>query len=147
MGLYAAGITDETVHNDVSSLGTHLGLAFQLQDDVLDVIADPKELKKPVLSDLEEGQHTYLTSHVRTRGTEEDQAQLDIWFGQSCEGVSQKEVIDFFERTGAISAVQSMITEHMTQAEQYTTSLKSLLSASQFRALTELIDRITHRST
>ena len=37
-----------------------LGLAFQIRDDMLDVIADEKDLGKPIGSDKEEGKNTFV---------------------------------------------------------------------------------------
>lgn len=39
----------------------HLGLAFQIRDDLLDAIATTEELGKPVGSDRENGKHTFVT--------------------------------------------------------------------------------------
>ncbi len=39
--------------------GTHLGTAFQLVDDLLDVAGDPRAMGKTVFSDLREGKMTY----------------------------------------------------------------------------------------
>lgn len=44
----------------LTNYGQNLGLAFQLQDDLLDVVADEQEFGKPVGSDLIEGKKTYL---------------------------------------------------------------------------------------
>ena len=38
----------------------HIGLAFQIRDDMLDVIADQDEFGKPVGSDREEGKRTFV---------------------------------------------------------------------------------------
>ncbi|MEE9430356.1 MAG: polyprenyl synthetase family protein [Melioribacteraceae bacterium] len=40
--------------------GRYLGLAFQIQDDILDVMANEKELGKKIGGDLIEGKKTYL---------------------------------------------------------------------------------------
>lgn len=40
--------------------GKHIGLAFQVRDDMLDVIADESEFGKPVGSDREEGKVTFV---------------------------------------------------------------------------------------
>ncbi len=49
--------------NEVKALGKYgrnLGMAFQIQDDLLDITADEKELGKPVGGDLAEGKKSYL---------------------------------------------------------------------------------------
>ena len=40
--------------------GCHIGLAFQVRDDVLDVVADQEELGKPIGSDRAEGKRTFV---------------------------------------------------------------------------------------
>ncbi len=42
------------------SYGNYLGLAFQIQDDLLDIMADETELGKKIGGDLLEGKKTYL---------------------------------------------------------------------------------------
>jgi geranylgeranyl diphosphate synthase, type II len=44
----------------LSNYGNNLGVAFQIQDDLLDIIGDEKELGKKVGGDLIEGKKTYL---------------------------------------------------------------------------------------
>lgn len=50
--------------------GHYLGRAFQLRDDLLDVVADQKRLGKPIGGDIIEGKRTYLllTALERARG-------------------------------------------------------------------------------
>jgi geranylgeranyl diphosphate synthase type II len=50
--------------------GHFLGRAFQLQDDLLDVVADQRRLGKPIGGDIIEGKRTYLllTALARARG-------------------------------------------------------------------------------
>ncbi len=45
----------------VSKCAMDIGLAFQIQDDILDVVGDSKELGKPVGSDAANGKQTYVT--------------------------------------------------------------------------------------
>jgi geranylgeranyl diphosphate synthase type II len=44
----------------LSSFGEHLGLAFQLQDDILDVYGDPEKFGKQVGGDIISNKKTYL---------------------------------------------------------------------------------------
>ena len=46
--------------NLVKQIGSCIGMAFQIQDDILDVIGDEKELGKPIGSDAEENKNTYV---------------------------------------------------------------------------------------
>lgn len=41
--------------------GENLGLAFQIIDDILDIVADEKELGKPIHSDMENDKTTFIT--------------------------------------------------------------------------------------
>lgn len=60
LGLLAAGITDEETHRALGSYAQYVGLAFQIIDDLLDVIGDEDALGKPIGSDAEEGKVTFM---------------------------------------------------------------------------------------
>ena len=48
------------VRRQAAEYARHIGLAFQIRDDMLDVIADQDEFGKPVGSDREEGKRTFV---------------------------------------------------------------------------------------
>lgn len=56
---------------------TAYGRAFQLRDDVLDLLGDPEQLGKPVGGDLREGKATYPVLLLLEAGISEPQAVLD----------------------------------------------------------------------
>lgn len=62
-----------------TQIGFDLGLAFQIQDDVLDVIGDSKQLGKKVGSDIENHKSTYVT----LLGIEKSNQMVESLF-QSC---------------------------------------------------------------
>ena len=47
----------------VEMIASDIGLAFQIQDDLLDILGDSAVLGKPVCSDEENGKVTYVTVH------------------------------------------------------------------------------------
>ena len=47
--------------NAASKFAYSLGVAFQIQDDILDVIGDEEKLGKPIGSDLENNKTTYVS--------------------------------------------------------------------------------------
>lgn len=59
--------------------GERLGLAFQLQDDLLDVYGDPKTFGKKTGGDILEGKKTFLLINALRRSTEEQRAVLERW--------------------------------------------------------------------
>jgi geranylgeranyl diphosphate synthase type II len=60
LGCISAGATDEQL-TAASKFAYSLGIAFQIQDDILDIIGDEKELGKPVGSDEQNNKKTYAT--------------------------------------------------------------------------------------
>jgi geranylgeranyl diphosphate synthase type II len=59
LGAISAGITSETKLQSIASFGRHLGLAFQIVDDVLDVTSTPEQLGKATGKDASKGKNTY----------------------------------------------------------------------------------------
>ena len=59
-GAALAGAKEEELHV-LEKVGTYVGLAFQIKDDILDVIGDEAKLGKPVHSDEKNEKNTYVT--------------------------------------------------------------------------------------
>ena len=61
LGLIAAGVSDPEAIQALCTYARHIGLAFQIVDDMLDVVGDESELGKPIGSDAEEGKTTFMS--------------------------------------------------------------------------------------
>lgn len=59
MGTLAAGVTYTTTYKDLDTFANALGLAFQIQDDILDIESSEKVLGKNINSDKNKGKITY----------------------------------------------------------------------------------------
>lgn len=59
IGGLVANCSDENL-DDLKDLGRYVGLAFQLQDDLLDLIGNQEEIGKKVGNDLVEGKKTFM---------------------------------------------------------------------------------------
>lgn len=55
-----AGMSEDKI-NKLCNMGYNLGMAFQIQDDILDVIGNEEEIGKPVKSDEKNQKTTYVT--------------------------------------------------------------------------------------
>ncbi len=62
MGAICGGASSEQL-NFVEKYAENLGFAFQIIDDILDVVGDEKLLGKPIGSDAENNKFTYVTVH------------------------------------------------------------------------------------
>ena len=81
--LEMAGIIIGKEQKELRNLGFHLGLAFQIQDDILDVTSDSQTLGKNVGSDEENGKTTY----VSFLGLEKSKAYADDLFKKCLEDI------------------------------------------------------------
>lgn len=97
--------------------GRALGLGFQIQDDLLDIVGTEGQIKKPILSDLEEHQHTIFTQFVFERGTEVQKRSLKDLFGQPLDNQAKETARDLFESTGAIEYGETRMEEFFDNAE------------------------------
>lgn len=72
IGAILAGASEEKIEK-LSRYGECIGLAFQIKDDILDVIGDVEELGKPVGNDIEKHKSTFITKY----GLEESISRLN----------------------------------------------------------------------
>jgi geranylgeranyl diphosphate synthase, type II len=63
--------------------GENLGLAFQLQDDILDVYGDPEKFGKQVGGDILADKKTFLLIKARELASRETALDLDKWLNNS----------------------------------------------------------------
>ena len=72
VGAILAGASEDAIHK-IEKCAYNIGIAFQIQDDILDVIGDSKELGKQVGSDEKNHKQTYVTLN----GLSESQAEVE----------------------------------------------------------------------
>jgi len=99
----------------LADYGRHLGIAFQMVDDVLDYTGDPEVTGKQVGDDLNEGKPTLPLIHTMTAGSTEDAALVK----QSLSDKSSEhlgEVIAAVRRSGGIEYTQNQAVEHQQKA-------------------------------
>ena len=78
-GLVAGGGEKEV--NALSQYGLNLGISFQIVDDILGLIADEKELGKPIYSDIREGKKTILVIKALKEANDEEKKIIERTLG------------------------------------------------------------------
>ena len=93
-------------------LGTSLGVAFQLRDDVLGVFGDPAVTGKPSGDDLRSGKRTVLLAEAVELAEKRDPIGAKLLrtsIGTDLSDAAVKEICLVIESVGALAAVESRI--------------------------------------
>ena len=69
IGAILAGASEREVER-IEKCAYNVGIAFQIQDDILDIVGDEKELGKPVGSDAKNHKQTYVTLNGMEKSAE-----------------------------------------------------------------------------
>lgn len=99
MGAILADASNEDAAN-LYKFGEQIGLAFQLQDDLLDVYGDPEVFGKAIGGDITSNKKTYMLINAVNRANPQQRAELMRW-------IEAKE----FNRQEKIAAVTKLYDE------------------------------------
>jgi geranylgeranyl diphosphate synthase type II len=77
------GGADEKDRNLVYDFGLNLGIAFQIQDDILDVYGDPAVFGKKIGGDILCNKKTYLLVSALNTNNRQDKEELLLWLNTS----------------------------------------------------------------
>lgn len=117
MGAIVAGTTEENCRL-IYEFGRNLGIAFQLQDDLLDAFGDPETFGKQVGGDIIENKKTYLYLLALQNGNAVIKQQLRDFFATHPEDSADKveAVKQLFLSTGADEATKAAIADYTQRA-------------------------------
>ena len=115
--------------------GRELGMAYQITDDVLDLIADEKELGKAAGSDLRQGLPT-LPILLYLQGTTEDCSVREALAGQRDEEHVQA-AIQAIRSSGAIAAALAEATAYSRRAREALLTFPDTLARHTLTSLAE----------
>jgi geranylgeranyl diphosphate synthase type I len=118
-GAICAGGSDELVEA-LFSFGLDAGLAFQLQDDLLNLVGDPADQGKDYRSDITEGKRTLLAVWALTHLEEDQRTELQelLESGTTDEGELAR-AVELIEASGAVDYVRSYAHELADRAKAH----------------------------
>lgn len=100
--------------------GVNMGLAFQLQDDYLDVYGDPAVFGKRIGGDILCNKKTYMLINAQLRANEEQSRQLNAWL-EAKDYVEEEKiaaVTGLYNQMRIADLAQEKITYYFSLAEQ-----------------------------
>ena len=142
MGAALAGRND--LEESLGRIGTPLGVAFQLRDDLLGAFGSPEVTGKPVGDDLREGKPTPLLARARASASKSQNKLLEL-VGTNLTPDQIAAVQAIFIDTGAKDAIENQI-EELTH-ESLDAIARTPLSGDANHHLAELATFLASRSS
>ena len=128
---------------NLSSFGNNLGIAFQITDDLIGVMGDPKITKKPVGNDLREGKKSLpILMAIKLAKGKNKTIILKAFGNQKASKNDVKKAVDVIRALGIEENVRSQALKYAERAEK---SLSKYSGASK-NELVELLDFVVKRS-
>ena len=152
IGAYIAG-ADEPAQDALYQFGIAVGLAFQIQDDILDVWGDPQTFGKAVGGDISCNKKTfvYLTAlqlattlnhstqqlNHSTQPLNHSTQLLNHWYSQVLEDNTEKiaAVKAIFEQLGVREACEAVVAQYTQSALEILDTLPQNTATEQLRQL------------
>jgi len=121
--------------------GMHLGIAFQLADDLLDYAGDPDETGKNIGDDLNEGKITLPLLHALKVGDEAERSFVAETL-RNKNGNAFADIMSIVHRTGGIDATREAAMSHQQQAIE---ALNALINNDAVLALHTMASQAVER--
>ena len=139
-GAIMGGASDEVI-DAMYEYGRLIGLAFQIQDDYLDLAADEETLGKPIGSDIGKGKMTIIA--IKGLASVEDDRLLEILKTEENSQDEIDEAIEILTNCGAIEYARNLALESVDQAKEV---LEILPDSSSKQVLQNIADFVLERS-
>ena len=142
IGAYVAG-ADTPTQEALYQFGIAVGLAFQIQDDILDVWGDPKTFGKAVGGDISCNKKTFVYLEAMRRLGDEANT-LESWYSQVMEDNTEKIVAvkAIFEQLGVREACEAVVAQYTQTALEILDTLPQNTDTDQLR---QLANKLTTR--
>jgi geranylgeranyl pyrophosphate synthase len=105
---------DEYIQKQLFNLGLHIGIVFQLIDDVMDVLYDSSKTKKPSLKDLKEG---LINGHILFEIQDDKNKTVLELARRKFKGEDDiQKILDILNKGKGILKTQNLALDHLLEA-------------------------------
>ena len=120
IGAILAGASKEDADN-LYRFGEQIGLAFQLQDDFLDVYGDTRVFGKAIGGDITSNKKTFMLINALNHANDEQRRQLESWIGATEFDRDEKvaAVTRLYNEIGIDRMAQDKIAYYFEQSRKY----------------------------
>ena len=135
IGAYIAD-ADADQQEALYQFGLHIGLAFQIQDDLLDVYGDPKTFGKAIGGDICCNKKTFLLLTALEQADAQSRAELQQWLSVTDRNQEKiAAVTTIYNRLGVRQVCESAMEQHTAYALAQLDTLPQNEATEQLRTL------------
>ncbi|HOK52760.1 MAG TPA: polyprenyl synthetase family protein, partial [Bacteroidales bacterium] len=144
IGALMGGATSDEAQK-LYRFGIHLGLAFQLQDDLLDTFGDENLLGKEIGKDIAANKKTYLLIKALQNASPQQRSELQQWITSPNSQVNDKikTVKSIFLALEVDKLTQQLIDYHLNTAIELLEALP--VASTRKEGLYSILDKLNHR--
>ncbi len=138
LGAIAAGHTRPLELDLIGDAFKEVGVAFQIQDDVLNLVGEEDLYGKETLGDLLEGKRTLMLIHLMRTVGKRERARLLRWLGPSRGErtlTESRDVVDRMMRDGSIEYARRTAARHAARAEKLFEETLCFIPESEDKAI------------
>ena len=145
IGALIAGANFRDAKN-IFNFGKHIGIAFQIMDDYLDVFGNTKQFGKKHAGDIYENKKTVLYLLAREHATEEERKELDFWYSKKTDNIDKVYGVEkIFRRTKVDEKTLRLVEKHNEIAHDYL--MKINIPEEKKKPFKELANYLLRRSS
>ncbi|MBA5247649.1 polyprenyl synthetase family protein [Marnyiella aurantia] len=119
IGALIAGANFRDAKN-IFNFGKHIGIAFQIMDDYLDVFGNQKDFGKKHAGDIYENKKTVLYLLAMEHSTPDERKELEFWYSKKTDNVDKVYGVEkIFRRTKVDEKTLRLVEKHNQIAHDY----------------------------
>ena len=141
VGAIMGGASDEVI-DAMYEYGRLIGLAFQIQDDYLDLASDEETLGKPIGSDIGKGKMTIIAINGLSSAGDDSEKLLEILKDENNSQADIDLAIEILTKCGAIEYARNLAQDSVDQAKEV---LEILPDSSSKQVLSDIADFVLER--
>jgi geranylgeranyl diphosphate synthase type I len=119
VGASLAGCRKQETIKAIRQYASHLGMIFQIKDDLLGIFGNQEKTGKPVGTDLRERKQTLIIEHLKSHGNIHQLGVLSRLFGKK--EISEEDLTDFkqvLEEVDTQAYLNRLAMKHLRLAKQ-----------------------------
>lgn len=142
VGAMLSGADEERIEL-MREYGRYLGMAFQIADDVLDVVGDPRVVGKPTGQDIREGTVTLPLIRALNAAPESDAAPIhDLVTGGVTDTATWESIRRFIEDHGGVESARETARDFSHRAKD---ALATFPNSPARRSMSKLLEYVVDR--